>query len=1837
MNHVYHLVWNHAQNAWVVAPETAKANGKGRKRVAASTIVAAALSLFSLHAAALPTGGQVTAGQATIGQAGNTLNVNQSTQNLAVNWNSFNIGASETVNFVQPNSSAIALNRVLGSDASAIYGKLNANGQVFLLNPNGILFGKGAQVNVGGLVASTLSLSDADLLNRNFRFSGSAGSVVNQGSLTGGYVALLGGQVSNQGTISARLGGVALAAGKDITLDFAGDGLIGVQVNQGTLNALADNQQLIQTEGGAVLLSARAADSLIAAVVNNSGVIEARSIGQHQGTIRLSGDPQASILSNTGTLTADSIDASARTILQSGAIVAGDATLTASHALLQTDNASITANTLRVDGGATTFISGKLDGASSVTVAGQDITLAGARVSTGDKGSIRIGGGAHGRDAGIANAATLAVNGSSSISAGDQAQVVLWSDRSTGYFGQISAGKHSFVEVSSQGTLNLGGAVRTGAGSEILFDPTNIVIDATAPASYYVELGGPAVNDGEDVFSNDLHALQNGNVLINSYLSNLGAAQGGAVYLYDGSTGALKSVLTGSNANDRVGNEGITELRNSSYVISSSIWNGNRGAVTWGDGDSGVKGVVSVSNSLVGSKAGDYVGKYGIAQLSNGNYLVDSVNWNNNSGAVTWGDGKHGIQGEVSASNSLVGSTNGDQVGNNGIRELSNGNYLVLSGNWNGNSGAITWGNGNTGVSGEVSSVNSLVGGNANDHIGNVGIMELSDGNYLVRSGNWNNTLGAITWGNGATGISGVVSADNSLVGSVAGDQVGNNGITLLSNGNYLVRSNNWNGTRGAVTWGNSATGVTGEVSADNSLIGSTSGDRIGGDGITEIGNGNYVVRSAGWSTNRGAVTWGDGATGVTGVVSADNSLVGGTAGDRVGVYDVTKLANGNYVANSNLWNGGVGAVTWGDGNSGVKGVISADNSLIGSTAGDRVGMNGITALANGNYVVPSSYWGGSRGAITWGDGNSGVKGIVSADNSLLGSASGDMIGISGITQLSNSNYLVRSSNWNGSRGAITWGDGAIGIKGVVSDANSLVGSTSGDMVGSNGVMMLSNGNYLVLSSRWNDGHGAVTWGDGNSGVKGFVSEANSLVGSRAGDYVGNNGITQLSNGNYVVRSSNWNDQRGAVTWGDGNSGVTGVISDANSLVGSTSGDMVGSNITTLSNGNYLVSSSNWNDHRGAVTWGNGATGITGVVSDANSLVGTTSGDQVGSNGITLLSNGNYLVNSSNWNDQRGAVTWGDGKSGIQGEVSAANSLVGAISGDQVGNNGYMELSNGNYLVLSNLNDGRGAVTFGDGKSGAKGVVSADNSLIGSKAGDLVGDDGGVQELANGNYVVLSSSWNDNRGAITWGDGKTGVRGEISSANSLLGSKENDYVGYDGVQVLASGDYLVRSSQWNDKRGAITWGNGKTGVKGEVSSGNSLVGANAGDNLGNQGVTELGNGNYVVASASGDASTNPSDRKASYWLVASPANLAGMVNNGNGDVTVSPAALAVAAGAGSTVTLQASNDITVNSAVSIEGKLQLIAGHDVTLNASITSTAEGDALVLSGERFVNNAGADALSTPNGRWLVYSADPANDTQGGLVSGNADVWNATYAANAPDSITAGSRFVHAAAEPIPPVVVEPPVVVPPVVEPPVVVPPVVEPPVVVPPVVEPPVVVPPVVVPPVVVPPVVEPPVVVPPVVEPPVVVPPVVVPPVVVPPVVVPPVVVPPVVVPPVVEPPVVVPPVVEPPVVVPPVVVPPVVVPPVVVPPVIVTPPVVVPPVQPLPPSSRNDYRAVLASVQSVLAPASLQATARTEEQQGSERAPVPGDVAGRSFAAPLPVTLVEGGIRLPEGLTVSN
>src|SRR5262245_14829930 len=261
---------------------------------ATMTAIAAVLALPRV-ALAEPTGGSVVAGSAGISQSGAVTNINQSSNKAIINWQTFSIGAKETVNFNQPSSSSVTLNRVIGNETSVISGALNANGQVFLVNSAGVLFSKGAQVNVGGLVVSTLDISNSDFMAGKYRFSGtSAASIVNQGNIrahSGGYIALLGKTVSNDGVINARLGTVAMASGEKITLNFGGNSLVDVTIDKGTLNALVENKRAIRADGGQVIMTAKAADQILSAQVNNSGIVQARTVaalkGGGAGTVRI--------------------------------------------------------------------------------------------------------------------------------------------------------------------------------------------------------------------------------------------------------------------------------------------------------------------------------------------------------------------------------------------------------------------------------------------------------------------------------------------------------------------------------------------------------------------------------------------------------------------------------------------------------------------------------------------------------------------------------------------------------------------------------------------------------------------------------------------------------------------------------------------------------------------------------------------------------------------------------------------------------------------------------------------------------------------------------------------------------------------------------------------------------------------------------------------------------------------------------------------------------------------------------------------------------------------------------------------------------------------------------------------------------------------------------------------------------------------------------------------------------------------------------------------------------------------------------------------------------------
>ena len=283
-------------------------NNKTISRQLKSAFAAWAAGLYIIGtgatAYALPEGGQVAAGQAAITTAGSTMTIAQQTAQAIINWQNFGIGSGEAVHINQPNSQAMLLNRVVGSNPSEIFGQLTANGQVILVNPNGVFFRPGSSVDVGGLTASTLNIANEDFLKGQLRFAGdSQNPVINAGNITAqnGYVNLLAKEVVNEGIIAAQTGSVNLAAGSGMSLDYNGDGKMTVAVTDGVYQSAVANKKLIQADGGLVVMTASGKDALMDSAVNNSGMIQANTLGEAAGQINLTGDN----IATTGAISAD--------------------------------------------------------------------------------------------------------------------------------------------------------------------------------------------------------------------------------------------------------------------------------------------------------------------------------------------------------------------------------------------------------------------------------------------------------------------------------------------------------------------------------------------------------------------------------------------------------------------------------------------------------------------------------------------------------------------------------------------------------------------------------------------------------------------------------------------------------------------------------------------------------------------------------------------------------------------------------------------------------------------------------------------------------------------------------------------------------------------------------------------------------------------------------------------------------------------------------------------------------------------------------------------------------------------------------------------------------------------------------------------------------------------------------------------------------------------------------------------------------------------------------------------------------------------------------------------
>lgn len=593
---------------------TVKVFTYGRDFLCILPSVLAALLIFGLISAAhaAPEGGVVRAGSAQIKEQGKTTLIQQSSSRAIIDWRKFGINSDERVQFAQPSVRSATLNRVTGDQVSFILGRLDANGQVLLVNPNGIIFGKSAQINVGSLIASTANISNNNFLQGKLVFDkpGRPGAeIINTGSITaaeGGLIALVAPHVRNDGLIQARLGKVILGAADTFTIDLYGDGLINLALSEASLAALKDGQgkpvkDLISQagtidvgSGQTVLMTAEVAKGLLDSLINMSGVVLADSAVQEGGRILLlarSGNVDVSgNLSAEGT-TGGQID------------VLGDQVHLFSTATLDANG---------VYGGGVLHVGGDYQGSGDTYRAQSTKINAGATLNA------------------------------SALTRGNGGEVVVWSDSETSYEGSILArggeesGDGGLVEVSGKQTLLFDGSVDAGASNgkagSLLLDPYNFTIGMTeaslisrvlrtgtstsvsADNDLYVNYvidgrgrytgGGLTLSAGNDVNVNDYIITNNGAINLFAEAGTVNLATGKVVY-------AGTAPLT---------------VRSGGTLTNASYLTGGRLSLTSTQGSVNIdQGIDSSIGGLLIQAAGDVNVNEPIVSLSDGNKVSVSA------------------------------------------------------------------------------------------------------------------------------------------------------------------------------------------------------------------------------------------------------------------------------------------------------------------------------------------------------------------------------------------------------------------------------------------------------------------------------------------------------------------------------------------------------------------------------------------------------------------------------------------------------------------------------------------------------------------------------------------------------------------------------------------------------------------------------------------------------------------------------------------------------------------------------------------------------------------------------------------------------------------------------------------------------------------------------------------------------------------------------------------------------------------------------------------------------------------------------------------------------------
>jgi len=1545
--------------------------------LATSALVASTMLTSSGALAGGPTGGKVAVGSATITTPSSTQTVvDQTSQKALINWNSFSVPTGSSITFDQPNTTSLTVNRVLGPNASAIDGQLLANGNIWIINANGILFGHGSQVDVGALLATTSDLSDDDFRKGRYRFTrpGNPGaSVTNQGSITaaqGGSVVLSGSQVSNQGIVQANLGTVVLGGANAFTVDLDGDNLLRYQITApvtappkgapNTGSALVSNSGTIAAAGGRILLTARAAKNVQDDVINNTGQIEATSVSSHDGEVDFDAGSDGTV-DVGGTVNASGTGAG-----QTGGAI------------------NVAGGTVNVANGATINASGDAGG-----------------------GTIQIGGGLHGKGT-IANSnatnignATISAN---AITKGNGGTVAIWSNGITSFAGTVSAtggaqgGNGGLVETSG-GNVQVGvaGKVITsaakGATGDWLIDPTNIdiftggtdgvggsnispttIVNALDSTNVTLEATNDiTINNAVDYSStNTLSLLASQDIIANAGIQNSAA---GAINLIAGWDG---------------------ETTNLSQLTDPGVYGNNKGSITIG-------GANASGDVAIGSAGGT-------TTLAAANLTVEADNGYAQAGYHDAGGG--GIVVDTTADVTVDAAAASAQIGNGGTDVSGNvgGDITVNSG------GNITIEElANEASTPVMATIGNATGDSTSSQTGEIAVtasgaltVEAQGAFGLAYLGN----LSVTDTSGGATGNITVQAGSVSVLESVGSGEaiIGDGGANLIESYNDF--------TAGGTTGGNidiTAGSVT--VTAQSNTTGE--GEARIANRATGNASGNYTITTTG-----DIILDAEDTANSTALVAIGNGENGGTSS---GTIDVE--AGGNIAITAN---GATARIANDDApNSNIRVAAEGNISLSGSEGEALIGNEGFESGADpegGNITVYSAL-----GAITL-TSDSGDVGI----GNTLGTPSGNVTVLTasptnGAIQLTANGdgalaWIGNTSSANASSGNVLVSAGQdVGLSATGTGAVTQIGNGGPGMVGTaGGDITLAVGSDLSLSTGSAGAFAMIGNGDatqsGTGGASGDINlqveGATALTSESGTPWIGN--IAEpgsVESGNVTLISASFQDDGGF-----GTNVVTdlGSTSQAGSggdfLFGLTNSDLSVNynggdynsphNLTIMSVDNVNLDNSIQNSGTGNINIVAGWDGLTaspsqltnpGVYGNNNGSItiggeGANGSVAIGSaGGTTTFAAANLTIESDNGYAQAGYHGAGGGDivvdltgnltlNGYGAEGDYAQLGNGSLDGDVSGNvTGNISV---NTAGASTINVGEGGGTAWIGNFANENSIESGNVTLitgtadlGNFGANVVADLGSTGHAGSGGDFLLGYTNSDididNSGGHVNSPHNFTILSvdNINLASSIQnsGSGNIDVIaGWDGTTTNLSS--LTNSGVYGNNGGTITIG-------GENANGNVAVGSAHGTttfaaaNLiveSDNGYAQAGyhgaGGGNLVADLTGSLTLNGYGKDGDYAQFGNGSPNGDVSGNITGNISINAAGttvINVGEGGGNTWIGNFANEGSIES-----GNVQLITGY---VQGDTGPTTLGDMLVADlGTTSVPGSGGNvtlALTNP----------------------------------------------------------------------------------------------------------------------------------------------------------------------------------------------------------------------------------------------------------------------------------